>query len=239
MTNSPLAVRDAVIERLRGGLVVSCQALVGEPLFGPAIMARMAVAAYQGGAMGIRANSGPDIRAIREVVPLPLIGLVKRPYPDSPVVITPTLREAEEAVEAGADILALDATRRRRPGGTSLPELVAAIRARWNKPLLADVSTVEEGVEAVHLGFDLVATTLAGDVEGGGYDPYAPDFQLLERMVEAVAGRFGVPVVAEGRIWEPAQARRCLELGAFAVVVGSAITRPQCITRRFVAALGG
>jgi N-acylglucosamine-6-phosphate 2-epimerase len=227
------------VERLRGGLIVSCQALPGEPLFGPAYMARMAIAAYEGGAIGIRANSGPDIRAIREAVPLPLIGLVKRTYPDSAVIITPTLQEAEEAIEAGADILALDATRRRRPGGISLPELVEAIRSRWNAPLLADVSTVEEGVEAARLGFDLVATTLAGYADGGGYDPYAPDFELLERMVEAVTGRLGVPVVAEGRIWEPAQARRCLELGAFAVVVGSAITRPQCITRRFVAALRG
>ena len=123
MTNSRGAMRATgrMVEGLHGGLIVSCQALPGEPLFGPTHMARMAIAAYEGGAIGIRANSGPDIRAIREAVPLVLIGLIKRTYPDSAVTITPTLREAEEAIEAGADILALDATRRRRPGGSSSP----------------------------------------------------------------------------------------------------------------------
>ncbi|MDR7416358.1 MAG: N-acetylmannosamine-6-phosphate 2-epimerase [Armatimonadota bacterium] len=230
----------ALIGRLRGGLVVSCQALPGEPLFGPDLMARMAVAAYEGGAVGIRANSREDIRAIRRTVPLPVIGLIKRTYPDSPVTITPTLREAEEAIGAGAHILALDATGRPRPGGVPLPQLVREIRGRWGIPLWADVSNVEEGVEAARMGFDVVATTLAGYTEAPGpRDPYAPDFALLKRLVETVTERFGVPVVAEGRIWEPHQARRCLELGAFAVVVGSAITRPQLITRRFVTAMKG
>ncbi|MCS7172745.1 MAG: N-acetylmannosamine-6-phosphate 2-epimerase [Armatimonadetes bacterium] len=228
------------IERLRGGLVVSCQALPGELLFGPDLMARMAVAAYEGGAVGIRANSGPDIRAVREAVPLAVIGLIKRTYPDSPVIITPTLREAGEAIEAGAHVLALDATSRPRPGGIPLPRLVEEIRERWKAPLWADVSNLEEGIQAARLGFDVIATTLAGYTDAAGpLDPYAPDFELLKRLVEAVTGRFGIPVVAEGRIWEPAQARRCLELGAFAVVVGSAITRPQRITRRFVEALRG
>ncbi|MDR5709136.1 MAG: N-acetylmannosamine-6-phosphate 2-epimerase [Armatimonadota bacterium] len=228
------------VERLRRGLVVSCQALPGEPLFGSELMARMAVAAYEGGAAGIRVNSREDIRAVREAVPLPVIGLVKRTYPDSPVTITPTLKEAEEAIEAGAHILALDATSRPRPGGISLAGLVREIRGRWRISLWADVSRLEEGVEAARLGFDVVATTLAGYTDRRApVDPYAPDFTLLQRLVEAVTGRFGIPVVAEGRIWEPGQARRCLELGAFAVVVGSAITRPHLITHRFVAAMKG
>ncbi|MEW6047395.1 MAG: N-acetylmannosamine-6-phosphate 2-epimerase [Bacillota bacterium] len=228
-----------LFERIRGGLIVSCQAPEGEPLHGPEFMTAMAVAAWQGGAAGIRANSGPDIRAIRRTVPLPIIGIVKRKYPDSPVFITPTLREAGEAVEAGADILALDATLRLRPSGLDLAEFVRAIRARWPLPLMADVSSVAEGVAAARLGFDLVATTLVGYV--GDHPPldYAPDFTLIARMVQEVTTRLGVPVVVEGHIWDPWQARRCLELGAFAVVVGSAITRPHLITRRFVEALGG
>lgn len=226
-----------LIEGLRGGLIVSCQAPEGEPLHGPQFMAEMARAAYLGGAVGIRANSGPDIRAIRQATPLPVIGIVKRSYPDSPVYITPTLAECEEAVEAGAHILALDATARPRPGGLRLEQLVRAVRERWELPLMADVSTVEEGVAAARMGFDLVATTLAGYTEAHPPMRYAPDFDLVAAMVDRVTGRLGVPVVVEGHIWEPAQARRCLELGAFAVVVGTAITRPQYITRRFVEAL--
>lgn len=202
-------------------------------------MAEMARAAWLGGAAGIRANSGVDIRLIRQTVPLPVIGIVKRHYRDSPVFITPTLAEAAEAVEAGADVLALDATCRPRPGGMALERLVEMIRSRWAAvPLMADVGSVEEGVAAAHLGFDLVATTLVGYTDDHPPLGYEPDFGLIARMVDEVTGRLGVPVIVEGHIWEPEQARRCLELGAFAVVVGSAITRPHLITRRFVDAMG-
>lgn len=196
-------------------------------------MAQMALAAWKGGAAGIRANSGADIRAISRVVPLPIIGIVKREYPDSSVYITATLAEAEEAIQAGAHILALDATQRPRPSGQALESFVAQIRRRWQIPLMADVSSVEEGVLAAQLGFDLVSTTLVG--YAGNHEPlqYEPDFALIAQMVEAVSGRFGIPVVAEGHVWEPLQARRCLELGAYAVVVGSAITRPRLIAERF------
>mgnify|MGYP005853751637 FL=1 len=202
-------------------------------------MAEMAKAAWVGGASGIRANSAPDIRAIRQAVPLPVIGLVKRHYPDSPVYITPTVVEAQEAVEAGAEVLAVDATARPRPRGWTLKSLVAELRRRWALPLMADVSSVREGVEAAELGFDLVATTLVG--YAGEHAPllYSPDFALIRQMVREVTGALGVPVVVEGHIWEPDQARRCLDEGAFAVVVGSAITRPHLITRRFVEALAG
>lgn len=231
------AVGPAVLESLRGGLIVSCQAPEGEPLHGPAFMAEMARAAWLGGAAGIRANSGPDIQAIRRAVPVPIIGIVKRRYPGSPVYITPTFAEAEEAVEAGADVLALDGTARTRPDGLGLNRLVELIRARWALPLMADVGSVEEGVAAARLGFDLVATTLVGYTDDHPPLGYEPDFELVAQMVDQVTGRLGVPVVVEGHIWEPEQAARCLELGAFAVVVGSAITRPHLITRRFVEAM--
>ncbi|WP_404980606.1 N-acetylmannosamine-6-phosphate 2-epimerase [Carboxydichorda subterranea] len=227
-----------MLESLAGGLIVSCQAGEGDPLHGPHFMAEMAKAAYQGGARGIRANGAADIRAIRQAVPLPIVGIVKRHYPGSPVYITPTLAEALEVLDAGADVAACDATARPRPGGWTLERLVEEMRARSAVPLMADVSSVEEGVRAARLGFDVVATTLVG--YAGDHEPlgYRPDFALIERMVAEVTGRFGVPVIVEGHIWEPDQARRCLELGAFAVVVGTAITRPQLITRRFVEAMG-
>lgn len=228
-----------VLERIKGGLIVSCQALEGEPLYGPEFMAEMARAARLGGAAGIRANSGADIRAIRRTVALPVIGIVKRTYADSPVFITPTLEDAAEAIEAGADVLAMDATRRPRPGCLTLEGLTAGIRSRWpHVRLMADVGSVEEGVAAAYLGFDLVGTTLVGYTDDHSPLGYSPDFALIARMVGEVTGQLGVPVVAEGHIWEPEQACRCLDLGAFAVVVGSAITRPHLITQRFAEAIG-
>lgn len=220
---------QAILEAMRGGLIVSCQALEHEPLYGSAIMSRMAVAAHEGGAVGIRANTPDDIRSIRAAVDLPIIGLWKRDYPDSAVYITPTLREIEAVMDAGADIVAIDATARPRPHGDSLATHVAHVRRSSDALLMADVSTLEEGLEAERLGFDVVSTTLSG------YTPYSPqlagpDFEL----VGALASRLSIPVVAEGRIQSPEQAARCLASGAFAVVVGGAITRPQAITRRFV-----
>lgn len=220
----------AVIARLRGGLIVSCQALPHEPLHGAEIMARMATAAWQGGAVGIRANTPADIRAIRAAVPLPLIGLYKAG--DAEVYITPTLEHARAVVEAGADIAALDATARPRPDGRTLPEVIAALHAEFGIPVMADVSTVEEGAAAVRAGADLVSTTLSG------YTPYspqsaAPDLALIAALARCVAA----PVIAEGRISTPEMARAALEAGAFAVVVGAAITRPQWITAQFVAAM--
>ncbi len=220
-----------VVVRLRGGLIVSCQALPHEPLHGAEIMARMAVAAWQGGAVGIRANTPADIRAIRERVPLPLIGLYKAG--DADVYITPTLEHARAVLEAGADIVALDATGRPRPDGRSLAEVIAALHGKYGAPVMADVSTLEEGMTAADLGADLVSTTLSG------YTPYSPQQAGPDlALVAALAARLSVPVIAEGRIATPAQARAALEAGAFAVVVGAAITRPQWITTQFVAAMG-
>lgn len=219
-----------VIESLRGGLIVSCQALPHEPLYGSEIMARMALAAWQGGAVGIRANTPEDIAAIRQAVPLPLIGLFKAG--EGEVYITPTLAHARAVAQAGADIVALDATARPRPDGRTLAEVIATLHAEFGVQVMADISTAAEGIAAEQAGADLVSTTLSG------YTPYSdqeagPNLALVTEL----AGRLAVPVVAEGRIATPAQARSALDAGAFAVVVGAAITRPQWITAQFVAGI--
>jgi N-acylglucosamine-6-phosphate 2-epimerase len=224
-----------MLEQIKGRLVVSCQALENEPLHSPFIMARMALAAAEGGASGIRANSVADIEAIKQQVALPVIGLLKRDYPDSEVFITPTLREAEELVAAAPEMIALDATQRPRPGGETLAQLIAGIRAHWPALLLmADIASVEEAVIAEQLGFDCVGTTLYGyTAQTKGHRLPESDFALLKAVLAAVA----IPVIAEGNVDTPERAARCLALGAHAVVVGGAITRPQQITRRFTDAI--
>ena len=218
-----------IVAGLAGGLIVSCQALAGEPLHGSEIMQRMALAAWQGGAAGIRANSAPDIRAIRAAVPLPLIGLHKEGM--SGVYITPRLVHVRAVAEAGADIVALDATPRPRPGGEELAALIDGIHA-LGKLALADVSTFDEGRAAEAAGADMVSTTLSG------YTPYTPQIAGPDlALVAALAARLSIPLLAEGRIHTPAEAPAALEAGAFAVVVGGAITRPQWITAQFAAAL--
>lgn len=224
-----------MLEQIKGKLVVSCQALENEPLHSPFIMARMALAAAEGGAAGIRANSVVDIEAIKQQVALPVIGLIKRDYPDSEVFITPTLREVEELIAAAPEMIALDATQRPRPGGETLAQLVAGIRARWPALLLmADIASVEEALIAEELGFDCVGTTLYGYTpQTKGHTLSESDFSLLKAVLAAVA----IPVIAEGNVDTPERAARCLALGAHAVVVGGAITRPQQITRRFTDAI--
>ncbi|WP_416260700.1 N-acetylmannosamine-6-phosphate 2-epimerase [Gibbsiella quercinecans] len=224
-----------MLETIKGKLVVSCQALADEPLHSDFIMSRMALAAQQGGAAAIRANSVADIKAIMAAVALPVIGIIKRDYPDSAVFITATLQEVEELMAAGPAMIALDATARPRPGGVSLPELVCEIRRRYPQLLLmADIATLEEARAADALGFDCIGTTLHGYTEETqGRSLPMDDFAFLQQVLAAVAR----PVIAEGNITTPAMMARCLQLGAHAVVVGGAITRPQQITGRFVAAL--
>ncbi|WP_312121271.1 N-acetylmannosamine-6-phosphate 2-epimerase [Kosakonia cowanii] len=224
-----------MLEQIKGKLVVSCQALENEPLHSPFIMAKMALAAAEGGAAGIRANSVADIEAIKQQVALPVIGLIKRDYPDSEVFITPTLREVEELIAAAPEMIALDATQRPRPGGETLAQQVAGIRARWPALLLmADIASVEEALIAEELGFDCVGTTLYGYTpQTKGHTLPESDFALLKAVLAAVA----IPVIAEGNVDTPERAARCLALGAHAVVVGGAITRPQQITRRFTDAI--
>jgi N-acylglucosamine-6-phosphate 2-epimerase len=220
---------------IRGGLIVSCQALPGEPLHGSEMMAAMARAAALGGAVAIRANGPEDIAAIRAAVDLAIIGLYKVDLPGLDVRITPSITYAEEIAAAGADVIALDATARPHPGGVSVAELIAQVHQRTGLPVLADVATLEEGLAAAAAGAELVATTLSGYTAAGPALP-GPDFALVERLAVQLAPR-GVPLIAEGRIATPEQAAHALRLGAHAVVVGGAITRPQAITARFAEAL--
>ena len=224
-----------VLDTLKGKLVVSCQALENEPLHSPFIMSRMALAARQGGAAAIRANSVVDIEAIKEQVTLPVIGIIKREYPDSEVFITATMKEVDELMTVSPALIALDATDRARPGGESLPTLVTRIRTRYPSVLLmADIATVDEAVTAQALGFDCVGTTLYGyTAQTAGHALPDDDCQFLKGVLAAVT----VPVVAEGNVDTPERAARCLALGAHMVVVGGAITRPQQITERFMAAI--
>lgn len=225
-----------VLDNLKGKLVVSCQALENEPLHSPFIMSRMALAAAQGGAAAIRANSVVDIAAIKQQVSLPVIGIIKRDYPESEVFITATMKEVDELMTVAPEIIALDATARTRPGGEALGALVAGIRSRYPSVLLmADISSVDEAETAQALGFDCIGTTLYGyTADTAGYSLPENDCAFLKAVLAAVT----VPVVAEGNVDTPERAARCLALGAHTVVVGGAITRPQQITERFMAAIG-
>lgn len=223
------------LARLSGGLVVSCQARPDNPLHGPAFMAAMARAAAAGGAVGVRIDGPDDVRAVRAAVTLPIVGLYKRPTGGSPVVITPTFADAAAVAAAGADIIALDGTGRPRPDGVALETLIGRIHAELGRPVLADVGDLADGLAAVAAGADAVATTLSGYLDAAQPPPEEPDLDL----VEALARRLQVPVIAEGRIRTPQEARMAMARGAFAVVVGTAITNPREITRRFVAALHG
>ena len=220
----------AFLAAVKGQLIVSCQALSDEPLHGADIMAKMAIAAKIGGAAAIRANGPADIRAIKAAVDLPVIGLYK--IGDSGVYITPTFDAAAEIAAAGADIIALDCTDRPRPDGSDLRAVLARIHEDLRLPTFADVSTLDEARAAAAAGVAMAAPTLSGYTETS--PPQAgPDFALLAQMIAELP----IPVIAEGRIHTPEQARKALDLGAWSVVVGSAITRPRTITARFVRAL--
>ncbi|MCB0114450.1 MAG: N-acetylmannosamine-6-phosphate 2-epimerase [Caldilineaceae bacterium] len=217
------------VERVRGRLIVSCQALPHEPLHGAWIMARMAVAAKEGGGVAIRANGPEDIRAIRAAVDLPIVGLFKDNIPGYDVYITPSMEHVRAVVAAGTDIVAIDATARSRPQPGTLADYIAAIHEETGRPVLADISTLEEGIAAEAAGADFISTTMSG------YTPYSPqqadpDLDLVRQL----AARLRVPLLAEGRYRTPEQVRAALDAGALAAIVGGAITRPQEITRWFV-----
>lgn len=230
---------NTLLLALRGGLIVSCQALENEPLYSVrgGVMPLMAKAAMLGGAVGIRANTPRDIREIKAAVDLPVIGLYKKQYEGFEPYITPTLREVREIAEAGADIVAMDCTARPRADGMSLEEAIGRIKYLYPQILLmADVSSYEEGRIAERCGADLIGTTL------NGYTPYTesecggvPNFDLVQKL----SGDCAVPIIAEGNIHYPRQAGGMLEAGAWSVVVGGAITRPLEITRRFVTEIEG
>jgi putative N-acetylmannosamine-6-phosphate epimerase len=220
------------IPLLAGGVIVSCQASPPSPLHGPAYMSAMARAAEVGGAVAIRANGPDDIAAIRASVDLPIIGLWKVNIPGLGVRITPTIEHAKAVAAAGASIIAVDATDRARTDGVAADEWIALVRRETGLPVMADVSSVDEGVMAASAGANLVATTLAGYVDSS-QSADGPDLELVANL----APRLDVPLIAEGRISTPMEAARAMALGAYAVVIGHAITRPEWITARFVAAL--
>ena len=192
----------------------------------------MARAAAEGGAGGLRANGEADIRAIREETALPIIGIDKRHFPESDVYITPTFECTRQIVEAGAHLVALDGTARARPHGETLQSLIGAIHTQLNVPVMADCSCLEDAAAAAAAGADILATTLSGYTGHGRPSIAGPDLEFISELVNA----FGRPVIAEGRFEQPEQVTAAFERGAYAVVVGSAITRPQLITQRFVAA---
>lgn len=221
---------ESFLAHVRGKLIVSCQALPDEPLHGADTMAKLALAAKIGGASAIRANSPEDIRAIKRAVDLPVIGLWKQG--DSGVYITPTFKTAHAIAAAGADVIALDCTGRPRPDSVQVDALLARIQAELRLPIFADVATMNDARKAEAAGVDMIAPTLSGYTDDSPRQR-APDFDLLARMVAGLR----IPVIAEGRIETPRQARMALDLGAWAVCVGSAITRPRTITARFAQAL--
>lgn len=220
------------IHKLEKNLIVSCQALEKEPLHSSYIMGRMAIAAISSGAAGIRANSAADIEEIQRNVSVPIIGIKKQVYPDCAVFITPTIKEMREIAATGVAIVACDATLRPRPNNEVLADIVKSFRKEYPATLLmADCATVEDVQLACALGFDFIGTTLHGYTEKtAGMNIADNDFCFLKEVLQTATK----PVIAEGKIDTPEKARRVLDLGCYAVVVGGAITRPQEITQRFV-----
>lgn len=223
------------LEALKGHLIVSCQALPHEPLHSSFIMGRMALAAKEGGAKGIRANTKEDILEIKKNVDLPVIGIVKRDYDDSKVYITPTMKEIDELMEVKPEIIAVDATSDLRPNGVTIDEFYKEIRLKYpDQLLMADCSTVEEALHADELGFDFIGTTLVGYTEQSkGMKIEENDFEIIRTILEKSSHK----VIAEGNINTPEKAKRVIELGCYSVVVGSIITRPQLITKSFTEAI--
>lgn len=223
------------IKTLKGKLIVSCQALPQEPLHSSFIMGRMARAAKEGGAAGIRANTKEDIKEIQEVTGLPIIGIVKRDYSDSEVYITPTMKEIEELMEVKPEIVAIDATGALRPGNVTLADFFHQIKEKYpEQKLMADCSTIEEALFADELGFDFIGTTMVGYTpQSKGLKIEENDFEILRTILKKVKH----PVIAEGNVNSPEKAKRVIELGSYAVVVGSSITRPQLITKGYAEAV--
>jgi N-acylglucosamine-6-phosphate 2-epimerase len=218
-----------LFDALRGGLVVSCQAYPGEPMRDPKVMTAIARAVVDGGAVAVRAQGIEDIRSIRAELAVPLIGLVK--VGTDGVFITPTVADCVAVAEAGADIVALDGTTRARPDGSSLADCFEAVHASGAR-VMADCGSMADAMASLAAGADCLGTTLAG-YTGARTRTDGPDLPFLADMVAAS----DVPVLAEGRIRTPDEALQCLDLGAFAVVVGTAITHPTSITRNFAEAL--
>lgn len=224
-------LNETLRAQLQGGLIVSCQAPAGSPLDDPYIISALALAAEQHGAAGVRIKHPEQIVATRARVRVPIIGLDKVEFADSPVYLTPTFELARRVTESGADVIALDATRRGRPNGETLESLIQRVRTELKKPVLADVATFDEGLYAADCGADIVATTLCGYTEES-QGTRVPALALLERLATALR----VPVICEGGVSSPEEVKAAFACGAFAVVVGTAITGVGQLVEKFVAA---
>lgn len=221
-----------IIKQLKNQVIVSVQAMPNEPLYKEECLNAMMESVVNGGAKALRLAGARDVKNAKKMFDIPVIGLTK---PDKlpenwmeVVYITPSIKEVDELIEAGADVIATDATIRQRPK-ESLEEIVKYAKSK-NKLLMADISTFEEAVNAEKLGFDIISTTLSGYTKHSRQDLTTPDFELLEKLVKELS----TPIILEGRIWEPNEVDKAFELGAYSVVIGSAITRPQLITKRFI-----
>lgn len=222
---------NEVFKKIKSKLIVSCQALEDEPLFSSFIMGRMALAATQAGAGGIRANTVVDIQEIKKNTNLPIIGIIKRNYGDCNVYITPTMKEIDELCAEGVDIIAIDATKRERPDKVQLKDFVKAIKEKYpNQIIMGDISDVSEAIYAEEIGIDIVGTTLCGYTD---YTKGNEPLVTLEQVLKSVK----IPVIGEGNLDTPEKAKRGIEMGALAVVVGGAITRPKQIAEKFVKAI--
>lgn len=219
------------MRKLNPGLIVSCQALKDEPMYGGDTIPKFALAAYLGGADGIRANTIRDINAIARKIDhkLPIIGIIKADYEDSSVYITPTLSEIKRLIKSQCDVIALDATRRPRPNGERLEDLVAYCRAHTDKPIMADIATLEEALYAEQLGFDYISSTLRSYTEETK-GIVIPDLKFTKDLLEKIKKS---QVIFEGGISSPEQLQEILSTGIRYVVIGGAITRPMNITKRY------
>ncbi len=219
-----------IITNLKGKIIVSSQAMPDEPLYKEECMNAMMASVINGGAAALRVAGARDVRNAKKFN-VPVIGLTKPeklpPNWKEVVYITPTMKEVKELIDAGADIIAFDGTLRN--GKARLEEFISEIH-KENRLAMADISTLEEGLECAKLGADIVSTTLAGYTLESGEPTEGPDYDLLKKLVSAT----NTPVILEGRIWEPKEVKKAFELGAHCVVIGSAITRPQLITKRFI-----
>lgn len=224
-----------ILEKLKGKIIVSSQAMPEEPFYEEKCMLAMMQSVINGGAAGLRVAGVRDVINAR-TFNVPTIGLTK---PDklpenwkSVVYITPGIKQVKELIEAGADIIAFDGTSRPRPDGSDLKQIIELIHFA-GRLAMADISTYEEGLNCAELGADIISTTLAGYTEESLTDSESPNFELLKKLVDSMSK----PVFLEGRVWNPQEVKKAFELGAHSVVIGSAITRPHLITKRFTEGL--